>query len=164
VFSHNGIAVFADGNNALSLRGANTLAQTMKAHLNRLENGDYFAVLAFLPPTDTSKNALQELRLCVRDNKHVATCLEFGPRYLHSTGQAYKGGPDSGVFVEITCDHPDGLAIPGRKANFAMVEKAQALGDLAVLNERGRRALRVHLQDCNAGLESVREAFEEALQ
>ena len=89
---------------------------------------------------------------------------EFGPRYLHSTGQAYKGGPNSGVFVEITCDHPKDVSIPGRKATFALVEKAQALGDLAVLNERGRRALRVHLKDAGSGLASLREAVEDALQ
>jgi transaldolase/glucose-6-phosphate isomerase len=164
VFSHDGIAVYADGNNAVSLRGANTLAQTMKAHLNSISDGDYFALLAFLQHTDKSQDTLRELRLRVRDRKHVATCLEFGPRYLHSTGQAYKGGPNSGVFVEITCDHPQDLNIPGRKATFALVEKAQALGDLAVLNERGRRALRVHLKDAESGLASLRDAVEEALQ
>jgi transaldolase/glucose-6-phosphate isomerase len=100
----------------------------------------------------------------VRDAKHVATCLEFGPRYLHSTGQAYKGGPNSGVFVEVTCDHPNDLNIPERKATFALVEKAQALGDLAVLNDRGRRALRVHLKDAGEGLAALRDAFTEAFQ
>ena len=163
VFSHNGIAVFADDNNAVVLRGANTLAQAMKAHLAGIHEGDYFALLAFLQHDEQHKGTLQDVRLRVRDKKHVATCLEFGPRYLHSTGQAYKGGPNSGVFVEITCDHPDDLNIPGRKATFALVEKAQALGDLAVLNERGRRALRVHLKDVESGLASLREAFEEAL-
>ncbi len=164
MFSHNGIAVYAEGNSAVALRGANTLAQTMKAHLNRIEGGDYFALLAFMRHNDQSKGALQDLRMRVRDGKRVATCLEFGPRYLHSTGQAYKGGQNSGVFVEITCDHPDDLNIPGRKATFAVVEKAQALGDLAVLNERGRRALRVHLKDPASGLASLRDAVEEALQ
>src|SRR5207248_11713685 len=103
-----------------------------------------------------SESTLQEARPPVRDAKRVATCLEFGPRYLHSTGQAYKGGPSSGVFLEITCDHPHDLDIPGRKATFGLVEKAQALGDLAVLNERGRRARRVHLRDMATGLASSR--------
>jgi transaldolase/glucose-6-phosphate isomerase len=164
VFTHNGVAVYADEENAAALRGANTLTQTMKAHLNRISDGDYFALLAFMQRTDQSEDVLQEIRLRVRDKKHVATCLEFGPRYLHSTGQAYKGGPNSGVFLEITCDHPHDLSIPGRKASFGVVEKAQALGDLAVLNERGRRALRVHLKDPESGLASLREAVEEALQ
>ncbi len=164
VFSRNGIALFAEGNDALGLRGAGTLAQAMKVHLSRILDGDYFAVLAFLQHTGEPEDTLQELRLRVRDSKRVATCLEFGPRYLHSTGQAYKGGPNSGVFVEITCDHPHDLNIPGRKATFALVEKAQALGDLAVLNERGRRAVRVHLNDMENGLASLRNAITEALQ
>jgi transaldolase/glucose-6-phosphate isomerase len=164
VFSQNGIAVFAEGNNALGLRGADTLAEVMKVHLSRILDGDYFSLLAFLQHTDESECTLQDLRLRVRDNRRVATCLEFGPRYLHSTGQAYKGGPNSGVFVEITCDHPHDLNIPGRKATFALVEQAQALGDLAVLNERGRRALRVHLKDAESGLASLRDAVAEALQ
>ncbi|MFL6690283.1 MAG: bifunctional transaldolase/phosoglucose isomerase [Alphaproteobacteria bacterium] len=164
VFSHNGVAVYADEANASALRGANTLAQTMKAHLNRMSGGDYFALLAFMDRTAQSEDALQDIRLRMRDAKHAATCLEFGPRYLHSTGQAYKGGPNSGVFVEITCDHPHDLSIPGRKATFALVEKAQALGDLAVLNERGRRAVRVHLKDVAQGLTTLRDAVAEALQ
>lgn len=163
VFAHNGIAVYAEHNNAVVLRGANTLAQAMTAHLNTLLDGDYFALLAFLQHDDDNRRTLQDIRLRVRDRKRVATCLEFGPRYLHSTGQAYKGGPNSGVFVEITCDHPNDLSIPGRNATFALVEKAQALGDLAVLNERGRRALRVHLKDVQGGLASLRDAFKEAL-
>jgi transaldolase/glucose-6-phosphate isomerase len=164
VFSHNGIAVYADEANASALRGANTLAQTMKAHLNRMSGGDYFALLAFMDRREQSEDTLQDIRLSVRDAKHVATCLEFGPRYLHSTGQAYKGGPNSGVFVEVTCDHSNDLNIPGRKATFALVEKAQALGDLAVLNDRGRRALRVHLKDVVEGFAALRTAFTEAFQ
>jgi len=164
IFSHNGVAVYADEANASVLRGANTLAQTMKAHLNRISAGDYFAVLAFMDRIEQSEDTLQDIRLRVRDSKHVATCLEFGPRYLHSTGQAYKGGPNSGVFFEVTCDQPNHLNIPGRKATFALVEKAQALGDLTVLNDRGRRALRVHLKDAGEGLAALRDAFTEALQ
>jgi len=93
-----------------------------------------------------NERALQALRAMVRDNVRVATALGFGPRFLHSTGQAYKGGPNSGVFLQLTCEHARDLAIPGRKASFGVVEAAQARGDLAVLQERGRRALRVHLR------------------
>ena len=81
----------------------------------------------------------------MRDRRHVATCLEFGPRFLHSTGQAYKGGPDSGVFLQITSDDAQDLPIPGSRASFGVVKAAQARGDFGVLVERGRRALRVHL-------------------
>ena len=77
--------------------------------------------------------SLQELRTAVRDSKHIATCLQFGPRFLHSTGQAYKGGPNSGVFLQITADSAPDVAIPGRKASFGVIEAAQARGDFRVL-------------------------------
>ena len=83
--------------------------------------------------------ALQAMRRRVRDSKRVATCLGFGPRFLHSTGQAYKGGPNTGVFLQITCDDARGLPVPGQKYTFGVVKAAQARGDLEVLRERGRR-------------------------
>jgi transaldolase/glucose-6-phosphate isomerase len=89
--------------------------------------------------------ALQTIRHSVRDAKKVATCLGFGPRFLHSTGQAYKGGPNTGVFLQITCDEQSDLAVPGQSYTFGVVKSAQARGDFAVLAERGRRVLRVHL-------------------
>jgi transaldolase/glucose-6-phosphate isomerase len=104
------------------------------------------------------------MRMKVRNSRHVATCLGFGPRYLHSTGQAYKGGPNSGVFLTITCDHAADLAIPGRKASFGTVEVSQALGDFAVLAERGRRALRVHLNDLDKGMAALSAAIDYALE
>jgi transaldolase/glucose-6-phosphate isomerase len=100
----------------------------------------------------------------LRDRHHVATCLEFGPRFLHSTGQAYKGGPDSGVFLQITAGDSEELPIPGHRSSFAVVKNAQARGDFDVLLERGRRALRVHLNDeGEAGLTALQAAFDRAL-
>ena len=96
---------------------------------------------------------MQKLRHALRDKKRVATCLEFGPRFLHSTGQAYKGGPNSGVFLQVTCDDAADLPVPGQKYTFGVVKAAQARGDFQVLAERGRRALRVHLgKDLASGL------------
>jgi transaldolase/glucose-6-phosphate isomerase len=164
IFAENGIMLFADQANAEGLGEAKTLTQYMKAQLDRVHAGDYVALLAFVERNAENAAPLQDMRTRIRDAKHVATCVGFGPRYLHSTGQAYKGGPNSGVFVEITCDHPNDLAIPGRKMSFGTVEKAQALGDLAVLNERQRRALRVHLKDVKSGLVALRDAITEALQ
>src|SRR5260370_42045235 len=86
------------------------------------------------------------MRLAGRDKRHVAPCAEFGPRFLHSTGQAYKGGPDSGVFLQITADDTEDLPVPGQTASFGIIKAAQARGDFDVLTERGRRAPRVHLQ------------------
>jgi hypothetical protein len=101
----------------------------------------------------------------VRDQKHVATCLGFGPRFLHSTGQDYKGGPNTGVFLQITADHAVDVEIPGQKYSFGIVIDAQAAGDLAVLESRGRRALRVHLgSDVAAGLKLLGAAFDAALK
>ena len=100
----------------------------------------------------------------LRDRYRVATCLGFGPRFLHSTGQAYKGGPNTGVFLQITCDDARDLPVPGQRYTFGAVKAAQARGDLEVLAERGRRALRIHLgADVLTGLETLARAIEEAV-
>jgi transaldolase/glucose-6-phosphate isomerase len=107
---------------------------------------------------------LQKLRLAVRDKRHIATCLEFGPRFLHSTGQAYKGGPDSGVFLQITSDDTADLPIPGHRASFGVVNAAQARGDFGVLAERGRRALRAHIKgDLKTGLAELEATVQRVL-
>jgi len=141
-----------------------TLAGYLRAHLDQIHSGDYFAALAYLPMFAQHEAAIQRLRHKVRDTKRVATCLGFGPRFLHSTGQDYKGGPNTGVFLQITADHSVNVEIPGQKLSFGVVIDAQAAGDLAVLESRGRRALRVHLgADLAAGLDVLAAAVEEAL-
>jgi len=136
-------------------------AANVGAHLRTIKPGDYVALLAYVAMNEVHEAELQAARVSVRDRLQVATCVEFGPRYLHSTGQAYKGGPNSGVFVLITCDDADDLPVPGRRYSFGVVKSAQALGDLQVLRERGRRALRVHLgSDVKAGLALLRRAIE----
>ena len=121
-------------------------------------------MLGYLEMNDDHQARLQQIRHAIRDSKHVATCLGFGPRFLHSTGQAYKGGPNSGVFLQITCDDDADVPVPGQKYTFGIVKAAQARGDFQVLAERGRRALRVHLgKDVNAGLEALAHAVREAL-
>jgi transaldolase / glucose-6-phosphate isomerase len=135
-------------------------AATLKAHLESIKPGDYAAFLAYVPMNETHEAELSAIRLAVRDRFRVATCVGFGPRYLHSTGQAYKGGPNSGVFVQITCDDAGDLPVPGRRYSFGVVKNAQALGDFQVLRERGRRALRVHLgTDVKNGLARLRQAI-----
>jgi transaldolase/glucose-6-phosphate isomerase len=112
----------------------------------------------------SNQRLLQDIRHLVAGRTHAATCLGFGPRFLHSTGQAYKGGPNSGVFLQVTCDDAKDLPVPGQKYTFGVVKAAQAAGDLHVLNERGRRALRVHLgADVGAGLERLRALVTEAI-
>jgi hypothetical protein len=138
--------------------------EVLKAHLGRIGAGDYFALLGYITMNDANEKALQAIRLAVRDKKKVATVLGFGPRFLHSTGQAYKGGPNSGVFLQITCDDAVDLPVPDQKYTFGVVKAAQARGDFAVLAERGRRALRVHLgKDVAAGLATLTKAVKQAI-
>jgi transaldolase/glucose-6-phosphate isomerase len=167
IFTADGIQLFTDEANAVELAslldGNHTLAGYLEAHLSRLKPGDYFALLAYTEMNDAHERTLQAIRRGIRDAKHVATCLEFGPRFLHSTGQAYKGGPNRGVFLQITCDDAQDVAVPGEKYTFGVVKTAQARGDFEVLLERRRRALRVHLgRDVGAGLARLLEAMQEA--
>jgi transaldolase / glucose-6-phosphate isomerase len=159
--------LYTDDHNAAALRKAGAdgdLGSWLKAHLSRSHANDYVALLAYIERNPAHIDSLQHMRLEVRDARHVATCAEFGPRFLHSTGQAYKGGPDSGVFLQITADDAKDLAVPGQKASFGVIEAAQARGDFDVLTERGRRALRVHLKgDLEAGLKMLDAAIQDAL-
>ena len=168
LFEGHGIALFADAGNAQELRrrGAGaTIASWMKAHFSRLAGGDYFALLAFLDATDARMQALQGLRATVRDRTKVATALQIGPRFLHSTGQAHKGGPDNGVFLQITAQPVHDLPIPGYAASFGVVEAAQAGGDFRVLTERGRRILHAHIAgDVDAGIAALSAAARSALE
>jgi transaldolase/glucose-6-phosphate isomerase len=156
---------FWSGDNIAAYGGGkgNSLGEILKNHLAQLKDGDYFALLAYVALNEAHDAVLQKIRRKLRAKFKNATCFEFGPRFLHSTGQAYKGGPNSGVFLTLTTDHQNDLAIPGRKATFGVVEKAQALGDFAVLEERKRRALHLHMTNADAGLASLTRAFEEAL-
>jgi transaldolase/glucose-6-phosphate isomerase len=162
-----GLAVFADAANldALTKAGATlSVDALLSEHIKRANGGDYLALLAYVDRSHEHTEALQKLRGKLRDHTHAATALGFGPRFLHSTGQAYKGGPNSGVFIEITHDAARDLAVPGRKFSFGLVEQAQAKGDLGVLEERGRRVLRVNLgADVEAGLSRLADAIDRSL-
>jgi glucose-6-phosphate isomerase len=167
VLSEAGIELFATEAYAAELRAlapTDSLTGFLRAHLAQLRAGDYFATLAFLPMFPEHEAAIQVMRHAVRDNKRVATCLGFGPRFLHSTGQDYKGGPNTGVFLQITARHAEDAEIPGQRYSFGVVIDAQAAGDLAVLEARGRRALRVHLgADLATGLNTLNAAIAAAL-
>ncbi|HKM46872.1 MAG TPA: bifunctional transaldolase/phosoglucose isomerase [Terriglobales bacterium] len=163
-----GFKLFTDDKNAAALSQAagsdRSLKNYLRAHLARLGASDYFALLGYVEMNAEHESLLQTLRMTVRDRKHVATCLGFGPRFLHSTGQAYKGGPNSGVFLQVTCDDAQDLPVPGQKYTFGVVKAAQARGDFQVLADRNRRALRVHLgSDVKAGLTKLVELVREIL-
>lgn len=157
---------FADAELAAALPAGASAADVLAAHLSRLRAGDYFATLAFLEMSPKNAAPLQRLRHRVRDAARVATSLGFGPRYLHSTGQAHKGGPASGLFLVVTAEPREDLAVPGQRATFGQVIAAQARGDFEVLRSRGRRALRVHLAGGTraGGLERLDAAVAEALR
>jgi transaldolase/glucose-6-phosphate isomerase len=161
-----GIALHADDANrrAVTAASPSSLTAALRAHFARLRAGDYVALLAYLPMTTANRDHLQEMRRSVRDQTRAATCVGFGPRFLHSTGQAYKGGPNTGVMLQITCDDEHDLPIPSQPYTFGVVKAAQARGDFAVLSERGRRALRVHLgADVAAGLAALHAAVDDAV-
>lgn len=168
VFRENGVALYADPRNAAELGRHNTLAGYLKSHFGRVhaggKGGDYVALLAYIERNAAHTRALTEMRARIRDKTRAATCLGFGPRFQHSTGQAYKGGPNSGVFLQVTCDDPADIGVPGHSYSFGVVKAAQASGDLAVLVERDRRALRVHLKHVDAGLEELSHAIDAALE
>lgn len=169
IFSGDGIALYTDEKNAheieKNLVGATSLETYLRAHLNRVKQGDYVNISAFVEMSDKHTALLQESRVLIRDNKKVATCLGFGPRFLHSTGQAYKGGPNTGVFLQITAEHPTDLEIPGVHYTFGLVIDAQAQADFEVLAQRGRRVLRVHLgKDVAVGLQQLLDSMERALK
>jgi transaldolase/glucose-6-phosphate isomerase len=166
IWQEGGMKIFADEANAKVLKQTadGTFQGFLKAYLGRLRPGDYCALLAYVARNERHQSTLQEIRKIIRDAKGVATCVGFGPRFLHSTGQLYKGGPNSGVFLEITYQARENVAIPGHKCGFAQVIAAQALGDFVVLSERARRALCINLgTDPDAGLMTLKETIRQAV-
>ncbi|MEA2995446.1 MAG: transaldolase / glucose-6-phosphate isomerase, partial [Alphaproteobacteria bacterium] len=164
LFEENGLSLFADPKNRAALGKATTLTECLGAHLARIQTGDYCGILAYVERNKLHGDVLREIRLMIRDCKRVATCVGFGPRFLHSTGQAYKGGPNTGVFLQVTCDDAHDLPVPDQTYSFGVVKAAQARGDLEVLAERGRRVVRVHLgAHVSAGLTALKEAVRQAL-
>jgi transaldolase/glucose-6-phosphate isomerase len=159
LLSEGGITVYTDAANAAALGEAKGLAELLRAHISRAGAGDYVAFNAYVEMNDAHDAALQRLRRRVRDGHQVATTVGFGPRFLHSTGQLHKGGANNGVFVQITCDDPEALPVPGQPFGFSLLKQAQEAGDFMALSQRGRRLLRVHLSDVDAGLAALAAAI-----
>ena len=166
ILDQDGIKLFTDKVNAKTLgKGAATLGAVIRQHLDRIETGDYFGLLAYIPMFPEYEEVLQDIRKHVLESKQVATVLGFGPRFLHSTGQAYKGGPNSGVFLQITCEEAEDLQVPEQKYTFGVVKAAQARGDFHVLADRHRRALHVHLgKDVAKDLNHLRDLVNAAVE
>jgi len=163
LWSGDGLAIHADARNAAALGPQPTLIACLRHHFAQLAPGDYVALLAYIDRTATTTALLTDLRKLIRDHTRAATCIGFGPRFQHSTGQAYKGGPNSGVFVQITCDDQLDIPVPGHRYSFGMVKAAQAAADLQVMEERGRRVIRIHLDDVVTGLPHLAQAIAQAV-
>jgi len=164
LFTDGELTLFADATGRKMLAKAGTLVDCLAAHFEQLGAGDYCALLAYVERNELHLDLLQDIRVMIRNRKRVATCVGFGPRFLHSTGQAYKGGPNTGVFLQITCDDACDLDVPDHKYSFGVVKAAQARGDFEVLAERGRRILGVHLSaNVAASLAALKEAVRQAL-
>jgi transaldolase / glucose-6-phosphate isomerase len=132
----------------------------IRTHLASAAPNDYLAFCAYFLRTPARDAALARMRVASRDRTRNATTVGYGPRFLHSTGQLHKGGPNTGVFLQLTADAQADLPVPGESYSFAALRDAQALGDLQVLKRRGRRVLRVHLgADVDAGLEALADAI-----
>jgi transaldolase / glucose-6-phosphate isomerase len=154
----NGIRLFGN------LNRGHSLVECLREYLDRIERHDYFVILAYVDMNASHDAELQTMRHLVRDDRRVATCLAYGPRYLHSTGQLHKGGPNTGVFLQITADDVSDLPVPGKKVTFGVVKAAQARADFHVLTDRGRRVLRVHLgADVKRGLLKLCNVLEQSL-
>ncbi len=161
-YEENGIKLFMSEEYARSLdrfiEGEKSLKKYLEAHLAHIQETDYFALLAYIERNAENQDLLQEIRQEVFEEKLVATCLGFGPRFLHSTGQAYKGGSNEGVFLQITSEDAEDFPVPGQKYTFGAVKAAQARGDFQVLLDRNRRALRVHLSsEVKKGLQVLKQ-------
>ena len=166
-FSDNNIELYADERDAQDLSehmsATPSIQGYLRAHFNRISEGNYVDFSAFIEMSDAHIDLLQQIRTFVRDSTKAATCVGFGPRFLHSTGQLYKGGPNTGVFLQITTDHQkDDIAVPNKPYTFGLVIAAEAQGDFEVLGQRFRRALRVHVKDENIAL--LTDLILEALQ
>jgi len=145
-------------------KGAQNATQALAGLFGQLRLHDYNAITAYFARNATHTKLLEELRLKIRDARRVATTVGFGPRFLHSTGQLHKGGPDSCVVLQITADDPDDPMIPGMKVGFRTLLAAQALGDWMSLDKRGRRGVRVHLKGAvEPALRALIAAVDDAL-
>lgn len=158
-----GLSAYTDARTRRLLGDHESVVEYVDAFLRLLGPGDYFGLLAFIEMNETHRAELEAIRVLVRDRRNVATTVGFGPRFLHSTGQAHKGGPNTGVFLQITSDDAEDIHVPEQRYSFGTIALAQARGDFEVLASRSRRLLRVHCKEIESGLRLLRSIVEESL-
>lgn len=155
------LSVYADDS---SSAGTSSVLAVLRAHLDSVKPGDYVALLGFIEETPQIDQILQRIRVLIRDQKHCATTVGYGPRFLHSTGQFHKGGPNTGVLFQITAEDKSDFPVPGEGYSFSILKQAQAFGDFRALTRRGSRVLGIHLNDnAVAGLNRLLDLTTEAL-
>jgi transaldolase / glucose-6-phosphate isomerase len=148
-----------DGISVFGAPGRQDIDSALTEFLSAARPGDYVALMAYVTPNSGNEAALQRLRVAIRDEHRVATTLGFGPRFLHSTGQLHKGGPDSGLYVQITTDDVVDVPIPGQPFTFSILKQAQAQGDLQSLRDHQRRVIRLHIRgDLALGLSRLTDS------
>ncbi len=142
-----------------------TVSETLKQFLAQAHSGDYLALMAYITENPANDKALQDIRSMLQDHLHIPTTLGYGPRFLHSTGQFHKGGPNTGLFLQLTADDIEDVPIPGAPYTFGIFKRAEALGDLEALRKHGRRVGRIHLgSNINQGLAVFKEDLKFAWQ
>ncbi len=157
------LRVHAD-DKTLAVLPSSSVLEALRAHLARAGAGDYIALLNYIEETPENESIIQQMRTHLRDATRCATTTGYGPRFLHSTGQLHKGGPDTGVFIQVTAPDTTDLPIPNQPYSFSTLKQAQALGDFRSLASRGRRAIRVDLgADTTAGLRRLGDLIAEAV-
>jgi len=156
----------SDTLNLLSFKkGKAKISEVIKYFTDQFAVGDYFAVMAYLNRSEKADSLLQELREILRSKFKSATTVGFGPRFLHSTGQFHKGGPDKGMFIQIVCDDKTDIEIPGKDFSFSILKQAQSEGDFESLQKHDRRVLKFNIgKDINKGLKEIIKEFKKALK
>ncbi len=161
ITSEGGVSVCSDEKNAAALKGTRDLNSAIATHLARVNPGDYVALTEYIDELPEHDRLLAEIRVAIRRRTGAATTTGYGPRFLHSTGQLHKGGPETGVFMQITSADAEDAALPGEPYGFGVLKEAQALGDFESLASRGRRAIRLDLgRDISGGLKRLLAAVQ----
>ncbi len=159
VIKKNGISIYFDKGADWAPKGK-SLSAILNSFTKSVKSPDYLALLAYFLQTPGREKLLQRIRIKLRNKLQVATTLGYGPRYLHSTGQMHKGGPNTGVYIMFTYDSNDELDIPNEKYGFAILNRAQALGDYRSLNDKERRIIRIHLgSNIDKALKTINESI-----
>jgi transaldolase/glucose-6-phosphate isomerase len=159
VLSQNGISIYYDIAADWAPK-AKSLSAFLSSFIKLAKSPDYFAMLAYFLRTIQRQKLLHQIRMKLRNNLKIATTLGYGPRYMHSTGQLHKGGPNRGVYIMFTYEAGDDLPIPGKEYGFAVLQRAQALGDFRSLKDKNRRVIRIHLgKNIEQALKKINESI-----